>query len=60
MGRALAHGAIVIAWPRIVHAAWRIGVIEDDGLAPQLAHARRGARERHFYSPWRAASDGGA
>lgn len=53
MGRALAHAAIVISWPRIIHAAFQIGVIEDDGMAPSLAHDRRaGRREKHFYSLW--------
>ena len=56
MGRALAHGAIVIAWPRIVHAAWNIGVVEDDGTAPALTYDRRaGRRERRFYSCWGSA-----
>jgi len=56
IGRAFAHGAIVLAWPRIVHAVVGIGVIEDDGTAPTLAFGRRreGARERKFFSPWAA------
>src|SRR5579871_668762 len=54
-GRAFAHGAIVIAWPRIIHAAIGIGVIEDDGVAPTLAFGRRtGRREHRFFSLWPA------
>lgn len=54
IGRAFAHGAIVIAWPRIIHAVVGIGVIEDDGTAPVLATGRRrdGFREHRFFSPW--------
>ena len=56
IGRAFAHGAIVIAWPRIVHAVVGIGVIEDDGASPALAYGRRrgsdGRRAVLFFSPW--------
>jgi len=58
IGRAFAHGAIVLAWPRIVHAVVGIGVIEDDGESPTLAFARArrtadSRRERKFFSPWK-------
>jgi cell wall-associated NlpC family hydrolase len=56
VGRAFAHGAIVLAWPRIVHAAAGIGVIEDDGTSPALAFGRRGGagarRDVRFFSPF--------
>jgi cell wall-associated NlpC family hydrolase len=59
IGRAFAHGAIVIAWPRIIHAVVGIGVIEDDGEAPTLAFGRSrdrattdGKRPRKFFSLW--------
>lgn len=54
-GRCLAHGAIVIAWPRIIHAAVRTGVVLDDGESPSLMRDRRDGRprERHVYSLWR-------
>lgn len=53
IGRALAHGAIVIAWPHIIHAVQSIGVMEDRDIPPALRFGRRkGEREVHFYSPW--------
>lgn len=53
IGRALAHGAIVIGWPKIIHAVVGIGVILDSGDNAALSHDRRlGKREVHFYSPW--------
>lgn len=53
-GRCLAHGAIVVSWPRIVHAVVRIGVILDDGDTCAHAFNRLGGpREKHFYSLWR-------
>lgn len=57
IGRAFAHGAIVVAWPRIVHPVVGIGVIEDDGESPTLAYGRQreGRRPRKFFSPWRKA-----
>lgn len=53
-GRCLAHGAIVIAWPRIIHAVVRVGVVLDDALSPSLLRERQGGRprERHVYSLW--------
>ena len=55
-GRCLAHGAIVLEWPRIIHAVVRLGVVLDDGLSPSLMRERRDGRprERHVYSLWRA------
>lgn len=53
IGRALAHGAIVVAWPRIIHAVQGVGVIEDPEIPSSLIYDRRqGAREHRFFSPW--------
>ncbi len=58
IGRALAHGAIIIAWPHIIHAVQGIGVMEDREIPPALRFDKRdGAREHHFYSPWAKDSD---
>ena len=35
-GRASSHGAIVVAWPEIIHAVINVGVMRDLGNAPQL------------------------
>lgn len=35
-GRLFFHGAIVIAWPRIIHARKPVGVVQDDALASSL------------------------
>lgn len=58
-GKVLSHGAIVVAWPRIIHAMMGEGVVFDDALANQrlqfvgVAEADHGKpRERHFYSYW--------
>jgi cell wall-associated NlpC family hydrolase len=49
-GRAFAHGAIIVAWPRIIHAAIHVGVTEDDGDSGPLA-----GRERKFFTLWPSA-----
>ena len=46
-GRCFAHGAIVIAWPEIVHAVIQVGVIRDRGDAGRLAD-----RPRRFFTLW--------
>jgi cell wall-associated NlpC family hydrolase len=61
IGRAFAHGAIVLAWPRIIHAVVGIGVIEDNAESPTLvfARGRRGSdatRQHKFFSLWEARS----
>jgi cell wall-associated NlpC family hydrolase len=49
-GRTLAHGAIVLAWPMIIHAVRNLGVVEEDAsLNARLADP---GRERHFYTLW--------
>jgi cell wall-associated NlpC family hydrolase len=48
-GRAFAHGAIVVAWPNVVHAVVRCPVT----LADVAADADLTARECRFFSLWR-------
>jgi cell wall-associated NlpC family hydrolase len=50
VGRCIAHGAIVIAWPKVVHTHARAGVIEDDAeQTSEFKDKFAGAR-----SPWGA------
>lgn len=46
-GRCLAHGAIVVEWPRIIHAFLGQGVVWGEGDQGRLAD-----RERRFYTLW--------
>jgi cell wall-associated NlpC family hydrolase len=46
-GRCFAHGAIVTAWPRLVHAWNGMGVLEGDATQPLL-----GGRAARFFSPF--------
>jgi len=46
-GRCFAHGAIVLDWPRIVHAVIHVGVVLDHGDAGRLAE-----RPRRFFTLW--------
>ena len=48
IGRIYSHGAIVIEWPRIIHAWVGTGVIQDLGDQGHL-------KDKHvlFYSPWK-------
>lgn len=46
-GRASSHGAIIVAWPEIIHAAINVGVLRDLGNAPQLQ-----ARLVGFWTLW--------
>ena len=47
-GRIDSHGAIVVLWPRIIHAYAGIGVIESDGEDEVLR-----SRQTGIYSFWR-------
>lgn len=49
-GRCLSHGAIVIAWPKVIHAVAGLGCLWDDGEELHI----RGKRPRRtvFYSYW--------
>jgi NlpC/P60 family putative phage cell wall peptidase len=47
-GRTFSHGAIVVGWPRLIHAYWSIGVVWGDaGLYPLAGRAVR------FFTPFR-------
>ena len=46
-GRCFAHGAIVVSWPRLIHAWWNAGVVYSD--AEQLPLASRQVR---FFDPF--------
>ena len=46
-GRTFSHGAIVIEWPRLVHAYWAIGVVWGDATRYPL-----GDREMRFFTPF--------
>jgi cell wall-associated NlpC family hydrolase len=43
-GRCFAHGAIVVCWPRLIHAWWNAGVVYSDAYQPPL----RGRPVRFF------------
>ncbi len=46
-GRVFSHGAIVVEWPRLIHAYWSIGVVWGDAtLMPLKGRAVR------FFSPF--------
>jgi cell wall-associated NlpC family hydrolase len=46
-GRCYAHGAIVVEWPRLIHAYWSSGVVWGSAdLAPLRGHPVR------FFSPF--------
>lgn len=46
-GRTFSHGAIVVAWPRVIHAYWAIGVVWGDATLYPLA-----GRSVRFFSPF--------
>lgn len=46
-GRCFAHGAIVVSWPRLIHAWWDAGVVYGDADQPPL----RG-RPVRFFDPF--------
>jgi len=46
-GRCFAHGAIVVAWPRLIHAWHNAGVVYADADPPPLR-----CREVRFFSPF--------
>jgi cell wall-associated NlpC family hydrolase len=47
-GRVASHSAIVIEYPKIIHCALRIGVLEDFEGSPRAPIQRRVG----FFSPW--------
>jgi len=46
-GRVFSHGAVVVEWPRVIHAYWAIGVVRGDATL----HPLKG-REVRFFSPY--------
>lgn len=50
-GRTFSHGAIVVAWPRLIHAYWNIGVVWGDATLYPLQ-----GRPVRFFSPFTAGS----
>jgi phage terminase large subunit-like protein len=46
-GRCFAHGAIVVAWPLIIHAVVHVGVVLDDGTDGRLK-----GRVRRYFTLW--------
>lgn len=36
-GRTFSHGAVVVAWPRLIHAYWKLGVVWGDATLYPLA-----------------------
>jgi cell wall-associated NlpC family hydrolase len=48
-GRTFSHGAIVIHWPRLIHAYWNIGVVWGDASLYPLKD-----RDVRFFSPFGA------
>ena len=46
-GRCFAHGAIVVAWPLLIHAWWNAGVVYGDGNRLPLA-----GRPVRFFDPF--------
>ncbi len=46
-GRTFSHGAIVVEWPRLIHAYWAIGVVWGDATL----HPLKGRAVR-FFTPF--------
>jgi cell wall-associated NlpC family hydrolase len=46
-GRCFAHGAIVVAWPRLIHAWYNAGVVYGDADQPPLL-----GRDVRFFDPF--------
>ena len=54
-GRCFAHGAIVVGWPRVVHAMAGIGVLEEDIERNGMFRGR----PRRFFTLWPAPAKAG-
>lgn len=50
-GRTFSHGAIIVAWPQLIHAYWSIGVVWGDATLFPLA-----GRPVRFFSPFTSAA----
>ena len=48
VGRCYSHGAVVLAWPLVIHAKVRAGVVYDD-----IGNSEFAGRPVIFRSPWR-------
>ena len=46
-GRTFSHGAVVVEWPRLIHAYWSIGVVWGDASLHPLA-----GRPVRFFTPF--------
>jgi NlpC/P60 family putative phage cell wall peptidase len=46
-GRCFSHGAIVVSWPRMIHAWWNAGVVYGDADQPPLM-----GRPARFFDPY--------
>ena len=46
-GRVFSHGAIVVDWPRLIHAYWAIGVVWGNATLHPLKH-----RPVRFFTPF--------
>jgi NlpC/P60 family putative phage cell wall peptidase len=46
-GRCFSHGAIVVSWPRLIHAWWNAGVVYADADQPPLT-----GRAARFFDPY--------
>ena len=46
-GRTFSHGAIVVEWPRVIHAYWAIGVVWGDATRQPLLD-----RQVRFFTPF--------
>ncbi len=51
MSRVYAHAAIVVEWPRVIHASWRIGVTYTDATQGELGRLGR-LNPVRFLSPF--------
>ena len=53
IGKVFSHGAIVLEWPLIIHAAYGIGVTIDHGDKGALPMTKGGKkRDIKFFTPW--------
>lgn len=51
-GRCIAHGAIVVEWPRVIHSTLQLGVVEEDAEA----NADLKKRLAGWWTLWRSES----
>lgn len=53
VGRCFSHGALVIDYPRIIHAQAGVGVMQENANAAWLTHESNGRpRQRRVFSFW--------